>query len=353
MKRIAQHVCFWAFYLANDTLLAFSWKSSYFQTLPDSERLAVSFKLCLAVWPPKILFVYFVLYVVLPRILKKGRYPVVPLLYGLAAAAATLILVRTVDVFVVYPFVYNRAVPTPAFFQPFGFLFNLIDLGWVSGMAIAIRQVRLQSAAKDREKLLLKEKLETELKYLRSQTNPHFLFNTLNNIYGLARRKSDDTADVVMKLSKLLRFTLYESGKPVVKIADELQMLDDYIRLESIRHTKNLSVKFEKQVDDETEEIAPLLLLPFVENAFKHGAGENRFECYVHLTLCLCKGRLIFTVENSREEGPAAAVTGSIGLSNVKRQLQLMYDEHRLEVLNGPSAFNVVLHVNLRSRATL
>ena len=115
----------------------------------------------------------------------------------------------------------------------------------------------------------MRKKLETELQFLKSQTNPHFLFNTLNNIYALARKKSDSTADAVMKLSKLLRFMLYESQKKFISITDEIQVLDDFIELEKIRYGEKLQLIFNKSIDNESHPIAPLILLPFVENAFK------------------------------------------------------------------------------------
>ena len=116
-----------------------------------------------------------------------------------------------------------------------------MDIGFASGTAIIIKQVRLQLHEKEKEKNLIRQKLETELKFLRNQTHPHFLFNTLNNIYALARKKSDETPEVVMKLSKLLRFMLYESSKASIKIGDEIKILDDYIELERIRHDGRLT----------------------------------------------------------------------------------------------------------------
>ncbi len=316
------------------------------------ERMIMAFQLCAALLPPKILFIYLLLYVLLDRILKPGKRPFFVFAL-LIAVILSLLTVRTIEVFFINPVIFHQHASTRPYFYAFGFLFSFIDLGYVSGFAVALHQIRLQFAAKEREKSLLKEKLETELKYLRNQTNPHFLFNTLNNIYGLARRKSDDTAEVVMKLSQLLRFMLYESSKSSVKISEEIKMLDDFINLEKIRYTQKLIVSFEKQIDNGSEPIAPLLLLPFVENAFKHGASENRFESFIRIALELDAGILHFTIENSKEDNNGNHVKDNIGLGNVRRQLELMYRQYDLQVLNELSVFKVILTVNLRSYANL
>jgi len=348
MKRFLLHMSFWIAYLTQDTLLAVLWgglKSSQESTAHD---VWLAFLFCISLVPPKILFTYFMLYVVMDRILKLNRQILINILLVVSAVIVVVLAVRTIEYYFAYPVVFN-IYPKNSYFSAFGFLFAIIDLGYISGIAIVIRQVRLQIAANEREKNLVKEKLETELKFLRSQTNPHFLFNTLNNIYGLARRKSDDTAEAVMKLSNLLRFMLYESRNPLIKIEDEIKMLDNFINLEKIRYTKKLTVEFKREIDNEQEQVSPLLLLPFVENAFKHGASENRFESKIEIDLQLNNGLLLFRVENSKEECNENAIKGNIGLSNVRRQLELMYKDYDLNVDSEKKIFKVFLKINLRS----
>jgi two-component system LytT family sensor kinase len=223
-----------------------------------------------------------------------------------------------------------------------------MDVGFVSGAAIAIRQARQQRVAQEREQTLVKEKLASELKFLRSQTNPHFLFNTMNNIYALARKKSDQTPEVVLKLSKLLRFILYETGRPFIPIGDEVMVLDDYIELEKMRYTDRLTVNFYQEIDDYQEFISPLLLLPFVENAFKHGPGQSHADAHIHIDLVVHDGMLTFSVENTKESSPHQPVNENIGLSNVKRQLELTYSDYSLEVLSEPALFKILLSINLK-----
>ncbi|MBS1600564.1 MAG: histidine kinase [Bacteroidetes bacterium] len=348
MKRLLLHLCFWIAYLSQDTLLAVLWGALKSGKDSSSHDIWLSFLLCVSLVPPKIIFTYFVLYVLMDRILKQNKHLLVNIFFLVCAIIPVLLSVRAIEFYFVYPVIFDFT-PTGSYFNAFSFLFALIDLGYISGIAMAIKQVRLQMAYREREKNLIKEKLETELKFLRSQTNPHFLFNTLNNIYGLARRKSDDTAEAVMKLSKLLRFMLYESRNPLIKIEDEIKMLDNFINLEKIRYTKKLTVDFKREIDNEQEQVAPLLLLPFVENAFKHGASENRFDSRVDIDLKLNQGILVFCIENTKEECDENAIKGNIGLTNVRRQLELMYKEYDLKVDNQKNIFKVFLKINLRS----
>ncbi len=273
-------------------------------------------------------------------------------LYSLVALLLTLLLYRSLGVFFVDPIIYhwNNSI-TSAFFYPLAFPVAIMDIGFVSGTAIVIKQIRQQSRRAKVEQLLIREKLETELKYLRNQTNPHFLFNTLNNIYALARKKSDETADVVMKLSKLLRFMLYDTAKPLITIREEIKMLEDYIDLEKIRYNDKLTLSFLKDINDAKEFISPLLLLPFVENAFKHGASESRFASFIDIEIKVHDSILKFTVKNTKESNCQKCEGTPIGLNNVKRQLELLYKDHDLQVLNETSIFIVLLTINLKSYA--
>lgn len=124
--------------------------------------------------------------------------------------------------------------------------------------------------------------------------------NTLNNIYALARKKSEDTAEVVMKLSELLRFILYESNGRLIALTDEIKVLEDYLELEMIRYNDRLSVSFTKEMDTGSYQITPLLLLPLVENAFKHGISETRFESFIHIDVKAKEGILFLTLKTPK-----------------------------------------------------
>jgi LytS/YehU family sensor histidine kinase len=194
------------------------------------------------------------------------------------------------------------------------------------------------------------EKQAAELNYLRSQTNPHFLFNTLNNIYSLARDKSDLAPESILRLSKILRFMLYETGSQFISVEQELKIMSDYIALEQLRYDESLRINFNHDIEDMKQALPPLLLIPLVENAFKHGVSETRGRPFVDIHLSIKKRQLTFVVKNSTEaSAEEKTVKENIGLSNLRRQLELLYTDYNLSVQHGDSAFTAVLKINLAS----
>ena len=141
---------------------------------------------------------------------------------------------------------------------------------------------------------------------------------------------------------------MYESKKSRISIAEEIKIIDDYIQLEKIRYRENLQLTFTKSIDDDKKQIAPLILLPFVENAFKHGASENRFGTSIQINLQLSKGWLHFEIQNSKSDDKTILVPGDgLGLKNVKRQLELTYPDHQLIIDTTYDLFSVSLVINL------
>jgi two-component system LytT family sensor kinase len=194
------------------------------------------------------------------------------------------------------------------------------------------------------------EKQQAELNYLKSQTNPHFLFNTLNNIYSLARDKSDLAPESIMRLSKILRYMLYDAGGQYVAIEQELKTIGDYILLEQLRYDESLRINFNYDVEDMKQALPPLLLIPLVENAFKHGVSETRHRPFVDIHLSIAKRQLAFFVRNSTEETAGnGKVKENIGLSNLRRQLELLYTDYQVIVEQRSSEFSATLKINLAS----
>lgn len=353
MKRFLLHFCYWLVYTLQATLLELVWMEPVLHKFSQWEQWWTCLTIILLLNIPKMGLAYFLMYVTVSRVLEeKGKLWKNLAVAAFACILAVLVYRLTFDYYVI-PYVVDNLMIQKGLFNISRTLLAVMDIGFAAGLAVALRLGRIQLAGKDREKKLLREKHATELKYLRNQTNPHFLFNTLNNIYALARKKSEDTPEVVMKLSKLLRFMLYESNKDFIPLTEEIRMLDDYLELEKIRYSNRLTITFYKELDSETQMVAPLLLLPFVENAFKHGVSETRFDSYVHISLTLKNGILTFTIENTKEDNGKDKVTDSIGLSNVRRQLELMYAHHTLDVYNQPNTFKVHLTIHLNSHANL
>jgi len=206
--------------------------------------------------------------------------------------------------------------------------------------------VRLKQAAQQ----LRIEKQEAELNYLKSQTNPHFLFNTLNNIYSLARDKSDLTPESVLRLSKILRFMLYETSGEYIAIEQELKIISDYIALEKLRYDESLHINFNYDIEDMKQAIPPLLLIPLVENAFKHGASETRTQPFVDIHLSVKNRQLALFVKNSSDGFTGVEkVKENIGLSNLRRQLELLFTDYNLAVEQSEGVFTATLKINLAS----
>jgi LytS/YehU family sensor histidine kinase len=213
-----------------------------------------------------------------------------------------------------------------------------------------VRHIHDYRKLKEAARQLRIEKQEAELNYLKSQTNPHFLFNTLNNIYSLARDKSDLAPESILRLSKILRFMLYETGGDYIAIEQELKIMTDYIALEKLRYDDSFRMNFNHDIEDAKQAIPPLLLIPLVENAFKHGVSETRTQPFIDIHLSVNRRLLTFIVKNSMEAFPdEQRVKENIGLSNLRRQLELLFTDYNLSIHHGDSTFTATLKINLAS----
>ena len=195
-----------------------------------------------------------------------------------------------------------------------------------------------------------KQKTEVELKALKAQINPHFFFNTLNSIYSMALDKDERLPGTVLQLSDLMRYFLYESKDNFVPLEKELVVADNYIALQKIRAGKQLSIEISKKGEVNSQKIAPLLLITFLENAFKHGAKGSSGNTFIKLDIKIEKNKLNFTVENSKgliDEVNTGDHNG-LGLENVKRQLELLYPgKHLLNIKDEQDRFVVALQLSL------
>ncbi|MGB0862785.1 MAG: sensor histidine kinase [Saprospiraceae bacterium] len=193
------------------------------------------------------------------------------------------------------------------------------------------------------------EKLEAELKFLKSQINPHFLFNSLNNIYTLTVLNAEAAGDNLLKLSEMLRYLLYECNAEKVTLGKELAYLKNYIDLFTLKDEEALNIKLEINDVNNSVEVAPLLLIPFVENAFKHSYIEDLDNGWIEIGLFSDEKKIHFTIKNSIPNNhPSKDKVGGIGLSNVKRQLELTYpNEHELKINTFEAVFDVELIIYL------
>lgn len=232
-------------------------------------------------------------------------------------------------------------------FSLFGIFNALMNIGFGVSLAFGMEKFRQQLVIQDELNKLRTEKLISEIKFLKTQINPHFLFNTLNNIYGLAIKKSDDTPEVILKLAKIMRYNIYESNHEFVSLLKEVENIEDFIEINKIRYN-NLLVNFERSIDNNSQEISPLLLLHFVENAFKHGASESVAKSYIKIKLELKDAILNYEISNSIEVSKSVNST-KIGLKNIKRQLELLYpDKHVLTIYHTDEIYTVLLKINFK-----
>jgi two-component system, LytTR family, sensor kinase len=190
------------------------------------------------------------------------------------------------------------------------------------------------------------EKLTAELAFLKSQVNPHFLFNSLNNIYSLAYQKSDKTPEAILKLAEIMRYMLYESNEDKVSLDKEIQYLENYIELQKLRFKNKTNVRFEISGDTTNQKIMSLVLISFVENAFKHGSATDEQQP-IAITMTINSGKLYFRVMNKKSSHNKDE-TGGIGLLNVKRRLDLLYkNKYHLEIEDGPATHSSELYLDL------
>lgn len=194
--------------------------------------------------------------------------------------------------------------------------------------------------------------METELKYLKSQINPHFLFNSLNSLYALTLTKSDKAPELVLKLSEILRYVLYEGGEKWVSLEKEISYLRSYLDLEQIRNGDRLRINFTINGSVNGKQVAPMLFLTFLENSFKHGIHRKTTSGFVDIEMNLEEDELDFMIKNSKPKFKADALNGKvggIGIENIRKRLNLLYpDKHRLEISDGSDDYNVKLHLTLK-----
>jgi len=195
------------------------------------------------------------------------------------------------------------------------------------------------------------QKTQSELRFLKSQINPHFLFNTLNNLYALTLKKSDAAPEIVLKLSDMMRYMLYECNEKVVPLSKEIRYIENYLDLEKIRQGGDVDMRFEVEGDIENHEVAPLLFIPFIENSFKHGVNRQLSNAFVHLKMKVTDDYITMDLVNSKPDPVPSSMeqkAGGIGLVNVKHQLNLLYPKrHQLTIEDSPVSYQIHLKINL------
>ncbi len=291
---------------------------------------------------------YFNIYYLFPVFLLKRNY----LLYFVAAVLAislgTLLESGTFLILDTISLEEKTGLLSPKYL-----LLTALTITYTVAITMSLKLIKHWYEKERLTKELEKLNTETELKYLKSQINPHFLFNSLNSVYALALQKSDLAPELILKLSDILRYILYEGSEKKVSLSQEIKYLKSYLELEKVRHGDRMDLAIEIEGDTESKEIAPMLLIPFVENSFKHGLGKNIAKGYVKVTVQTHDDRIHFEIANSKPKNGSEVskrknYNGGIGLLNVKKRLNLLYPKkHQLDIIGEEKEFKVILDINL------
>lgn len=195
---------------------------------------------------------------------------------------------------------------------------------------------------------LKNDKNEAELMLLKSKVDPHFFFNTLNNLYGLALEKSDKAPEVILKLSEIMRYTIYEGSEAVVSLQQEVTYLERYIEIHLLRYKKEVTISFQKDIDNHQLKIAPLLFIMLLENAIKHGLESMITDAYIKIDLSVNRGTVSFEIENNFKSTTDNKDKVGIGLKNLRKRLQLLYHKkHQLILSSNHDVFKVILEIKV------
>jgi LytS/YehU family sensor histidine kinase len=346
-KRSAWHVLFWlvqySISLYNELYMSVSFSKQ--PTLQMFLESAFAVFLLLLI---KMAAAYYVLYKLIRRWIKApGKVSLY--IEALALVLCAALCIRLVVQLFIWPVIYNDHTTSLTALQITArYFYSLMDLLQVVGIASAIKLFKLRISAAKNEKILVQEKLRSEMLHLKSQVNPHFLFNTLNSIYSLSRSRSEQAPGAIIRLSKILRYMLYETGQKTVSLQEELKVMNDYIELQQLRFGQRLKLDIQKNIDSPETAIAPLLLLPLVENAFKHGSNEGGT---ISISIVLNNNILSFGVTNPVAHTSFKPTEEGIGLVNIRRQLELLYPRATLQITPGEHAFNVDLKIDLSEYA--
>ncbi|WP_084050627.1 sensor histidine kinase [Aquimarina macrocephali] len=345
-NRVVSHLMFWVLLFISLPILAALNDGSIEKTVNSS----------LSFLPAQLLASYFLVYYQVPKLLFKKKY----LKFGfsfLISAYVFLVISKLSSMYLTKFFIpkyYVEKNLIEIVSDPFHLAVVHFPSVYVFVFLMLMTKV-VKDRFEERHQLevLQKEKANTELKFLKAQTNPHFLFNTLNNLYSLTLDRSEKAPEVVLKLSDMLDYMLYRCKDAEVPLKKEIAFIQDYIDLESLRYGNKLTLNFTYHLHSPDVMIAPLILISFVENAFKHGASNNLKDSLIQIELTTNQDQLCFTVFNTlpqnRQDDTRNESHSGIGFSNAQRQLELNYkNNYDLKSTKTDNDFQIVLNINLK-----
>jgi len=339
ISQLILHSLFWA-----GVLLFYTLFYGY-----ESQDFSYILSFSLFVMPITMATTYVVIYKLIPEYLITKRY----ILFGLYSLYTFIISLYLIVISVFFGLLYlsNQKyshiapISKSLLFVATGVYMVVII---VSAFKLLKFNLKQTESTKILETKILKTQLklkEQELKYLKMQIHPHFLFNTLNTLYGFALMKADETPEMILKLSSLLDYLLYKVDKPFVHLMEDVNHIKDYIELEKMRFNETLNITLKTNMISDDLKIAPMLLIPFVENSFKHGAIKSG-QLSIKISLYCESKTLYFCIENTKNNG--TKLSKGIGLENIKKRLDLIYkNNYKLNIQSENDVFKVNLELNL------
>lgn len=355
--RIRRHLAFWLFWWIFQgflySFLAVVKDRSYFWQLRVSMMDSFFFMV------NHMFLSYSLMYFVIPRFLLKQRYwqtAGITIIIFLVTAAIS----GTIGVFLLpelRSYIFN--IDSESYRTTSSNFFQALMAGLrggitIGGIAAAIKLMKFWYVKEQRNLQLQKENIASQLQLLKAQVHPHFLFNTLNNIYSFTQNSSPAAAKMVSGLSDLLRYMLYDGSHPLVPLHKELTMVKDYIELEKIRYGNKLELHLAIPADTKDLQIAPLLLLPLVENCFKHGASHILEHPWINLQIDIVNQQMRMKLINGKiGTSPSSSSHNGIGIKNVQKRLSLLYPgKHEFSITNEEDVFIVSMKINLEGKKT-
>ncbi len=341
--RIVFHILFWVVAVLGYALAYGAYNNQFL----------IELKINLMALPIKMAATYSTIYLLMPWLFFKRRYLLFVVFFILSA-----LLFSSIEWVTLYTFAFSVFYPDTYNSWNYSFIHqNLIGIIHIYPIVIVAASVKIiQHWIKNLERTnqLENEKLEAELKFLKAQIHPHFLFNTLNNLYALTLKKSDEAPEVVLKLSGLLDYMLYEGSSKMVRLDHELKHLKNYIELERLRYGKKLNYSEHISGLINGKHIAPLILLPFVENSFKHGASSGIKLPQIFMSINVTDSILTMEVSNTtlkQTDVHKDNSTSGIGLSNVRRRLELLYaGRYSLIIKDDDARYTVYLTIDIEEQ---
>jgi sensor histidine kinase YesM len=344
--RIGRHLLFWLFaWSFQGVIYAF-----LFPNIHDPMTFVISFAESMLYLPMHMFLSYSVSYFVLPQLMFKGKYWA-GFLSVIALMVVTAFLSPVSLNYLIIPFRDFMGTPSGPRSIFYSFMGGLRGALTVSGFFIAIKLLKHWYLKSSENEQLEKEKLRAELELLKNQLHPHFMFNTLNSIYSMALNNSQHTAEAIHQLSNLMRYMITECNSPIIALEQEIQIIQTYVELEKGRLGTRLDHSMNIQGQLSGHVIAPLLLLPFVENSFKHGAYSVQDQAWVSLDIAVKDDQFMFKLINGKNNSAKPPQFG-LGLSNVKKRLSLLYPlAHELRISEDDETYVVTLTLSLNKIA--